>query len=508
MGRQQTVLTWLAALLFSTSPTWAQEEQEEAAEETPGVTRVGLSPGEPQTRSAPPQVPVGIAPADSASNVFDFHGFILVPLNVGILKRENPGPGQGNVALHTPPQVPQYVRSFGWTGVIPDPWAQLNFSYGSSTVSGTVIFGTRSFTDAAGYFNPVDQLGVTDAFIAANLSKLVGVPLELKVGAVTGRYGPMGAYDAGRYGTPLIARTNSIGETITAHLPLGDFDLVLEQGAGGQLGAPPRGLVPSGWNDYADASVGASFTYHFHAGIGYKRVVQLGGHYIGALSADDRTTNGETVPDGRINVLGGDLRLTAGRGGHLYLGAAYTDLSESSVVSGVIEVLNARGGPEIIREYLGPNSGGNGSLMTFGGQYDLSFARLAFGDLYKGKSPDLRLSLFGVGTMVKSDDEDFDGTTKLKVGGEATYSVAKWFGASARFDHVRPNFDINNQSYHIISPRLLFHTDWDSREELVLQYSRFMYGDGVIVRTGFPPEDDPTAIPDEHVFTLSGTYWW
>jgi hypothetical protein len=501
MSRHSKILMWLTGLLFSTSPVLAQE-----SEATP---RLGLSPGEPQTRSAPPQTPLGIPPSQSSSNVFDFHGFLLLPLNVGVLERADPGEGQGKVALHTPPQVPQYVRSFGWTGVVPDPWAQLNFSYGNQTVSGTVIIGTRSFADAAGYFNPVEQLGVTDAFLAANLSKLVGVPLELKLGAVTGRYGPMGAYDAGRYGTPLIARTNSIGETLSAAFELGDsFDLVLEQGAGGQVGGPPRGLVSAGWNGYADTNVGASFTHHVHAGLSYKRFVQFSGHYLGALSADDRATNGATVPDGRINVYGGDVRLTAGRGGHFYFGAALTDLSHAGVVSGVIEILNARGGPEIIREYLGPNSDGNGSLTTFGGQYDLSMARLIYGDLFQGKSPDLRLSLFGVATQVKSDDDDFDGVTKLKAGSEGTYGVTKWFSVSGRWDHVRPNSAINNQSYHILSPRVLFHTDWESRDELALQYSRFLYGEDVIVRTGFPAEDDPAAVPDEHVFSMSATYWW
>jgi hypothetical protein len=504
MSRLSTILTWLTGLLLSTSPLLAQE-----SEGNEGTTRLGLSPGEPQSRSAPPQVPLGIAPSQSSANVFDFHGFLLLPLNIGILERPDPGPGQRKTALHSPPQVPQYLRTFGWTGVIPDTWAQMSFGYGNKKISGTVIFGTRSFSSADGYFNPVEQVGVTDAFMSVNLSEIAHVPIELKLGAVTGRYGAMGMYDAGRYGTPLIARTNSIGETITAKLPLGkSFELVLEQGAGGQAGGPQRGLMPAGWNDYADDNVGSSFTHHVHAGLGYKKLAQVGLHYFGALSADDRATDNLKVPDGSITVFGADVRLTAGRAGHLYLGAARTKLSEARVVSGVIEILNSRGGPELMDEYLGPQSGGNGSLTVFGGQYDLSVSRAIYGNLYRGKSPDVRFSAFGVGTLVESEDEDFDGRTKLKFGAEGSYLIAKWFGVSTRFDHVRPNSEFNNQSYHIISPRLLFHTDWDSRDELVLQYSKFVYGQDVIVKTGFPPEDDPAAIPDGHVITMSGTYWW
>jgi hypothetical protein len=30
----------------------------------------------------------------------------------------------------------------------------------------------------------------------------------------------------------------------------------------------------------------------------------------------------------------------------------------------------------------------------------------------------------------------------------------------------------------------------------------------VVVQRGYPPEDDPRAIPDRNVFMLSGTFWW
>src|SRR5690606_14409623 len=138
----------------------------------------------------------------------------------------------------------------------------------------------QTLTDADGIYNPPDQLGINDAFISVNLSEAAGLPLEVKVGAVTGRYGAMGAYDAGRFATPLIARTNLIGESITAGIDLDDFTLVLEQGFGGQLGRPPEGLVPAGWNEFADPDVGASFVNHLHGGLSYQNLVQFGLHYF------------------------------------------------------------------------------------------------------------------------------------------------------------------------------------------------------------------------------------
>jgi hypothetical protein len=246
---------------------------------------------------------------------------------------------------------------------------------------------------------------------------------------------------------------------------------------------------------------------HLHAGLGYADLAQLGLHYLVAWTQDDLSTP-PNIRDGKITVLGADARFTLGRGGHLYAGFAHTDLSHAAVVSGVIEILNARGGPELISEYLGENSHGNGSLTTYGAQYDLSLARMLYGDFFQGNSPDVRLSAFGVGVGVKSDDAQHDGINKLKVGLEATYSMASWFAVSTRFDHVSSDSDDSAKAFNIFSPRLLFHTDWLSRDEFALQYSYFQYGSKVFGRTGSPPTEDPTATLDKTVLSLSGTFWW
>jgi hypothetical protein len=461
-------------------------------------------------------MPLG-ATSQAQQNVLDFHGYLLLPMRVGVLQRDDPAPGQNGTTLHSPPVVPQYLRSFEYTGVLPNPWAQLNISYGNSKVSATVVLAATSFSDATGLFNPSEQLGVNDAFVNFNLSEPLRTPLMVRVGALNGRYGVMGAYDAGRYGTALIARTNSIGESVSGSFALNrDVAIAVEQGLGGQLGRPPRGIAPAGWNDFADPNVGSSFVAHVHAGLAYAGLLQFGVHFLNAWTNDDQATS-SSGPDGRITVLGADARLTAGRFGHFYLGAAAVSAEDSEAVSGVIEILNARGGPELRDEYLGPASGGNGSLNIFGAQYDLSLARLVYGEKFRGESPDLLVSLFGMAAGVNSDDKTrhptdgtslYDGVQKLKGGMEITYNMLSWFGVSTRADHVRLNVDDPKQALTIVSPRLLFHTDWQSRDEIALQYSHFFYGSKVYARTGYPAVVDPTATRDADVFSLSATFWW
>ena len=225
---------WNAGLVLAVlaMPALALAAEAGAEREIP---RLGLSPGDPQVRSATPSVPFGIQPAESKkANVLDFHGYMLMPAHLGLHERDPLSDAQSGTVLHSPPLMAQNLRSFEYTGVVPSPWLQMNFLYGNSSVYATAILVGTSAMDGSSYYNPVEQFGVNDAFITANLTKTFGFPFLLHVGAFTGRYGAMGAWDAGRYGTPLIARTNTIGETIVAGYKLGEVFFVLEQGLGGR----------------------------------------------------------------------------------------------------------------------------------------------------------------------------------------------------------------------------------------------------------------------------------
>jgi hypothetical protein len=478
----------------------AQEPDERAKR-----PRLGVNPGAPQHRSVAPTLPMGVESTRADDWVLDFHGFLLVPLRLGIARRANPREGQADLVVHNPPQIPQDVREFEWTGAIPSTFVQLNFSYGTTLVRGTAIIAARTVNTGAGLFNPPEQLGLTDAFLTFDLTQTLGEVIEFNVGSFTNRYGVMGEYDAGRYGTPVIARTNVIGETITATFDFDGIGVTVEQGFGGGLGTP-LGIVPSGWNDFAETDVAPTLVNHLHAGLSYGGLAQLGLHYFYAWANDDRVAGG-LLPDGSISVIGADARVTAKQFGHLYVGLAHASMTDATTVSGALELLNARGGPEIIRNYLGANSGGNGSMTTLAGQYDLSVGRLMYPDL-EGHGPDILVSLFGMRTEVGSDDRDFDGLVRTKFGLEATYSMMSWLAAGLRYDNVMPDDVFEEQNFQIISPRIIFHTDWNSQDQLMLQYSRFIYGDGVIVKSGFPPQDDPRVNPDENVLVLSANIWW
>jgi hypothetical protein len=217
-------------------------------------------------------------------------------------------------------------------------------------------------------------------------------------------------------------------------------------------------------------------------------------------------------------VLAGDARLTMGRFGHLYLAVAHTDALQARTVSRVISVLNTQGGKGLMDNYLGSQSGGTGTLLTVGGQYDLSIGRLvSYPVPFSGDGPDLFVSVFGMQTQVTSTDKSldpyncrpkYDNITKRKYGVEATYSLLSWLAASARYDRVDPNVQDTRYSFAVLSPRLIFHTGWQSTDQLVLQYSHWFNGGHTTVRVGEPPMEDISVVPDGDVVSLSARMWW
>jgi hypothetical protein len=499
------------------APTPTTPSPAEATAAKP-LSALSMDPAAPEMSS----LPGGVTPAFGTLSTqpadwrFDYHGLLFVPLRVGFNTRLAPAADQSKTVLHAPPITPENFQGFGYTNVIPDPWAQVNFSYGNRDVTATIIIAARSITEGNSYFNPPDQLGINDAFVTFRELTTDHVRLKLDVGAFSNRYGNMGEYDSGRYGTPAIARIGGVGATQTGTYQVGPATLLAEAGLMGQLNKAPLGVEPAGWNGYLDPNTGTSFVPHVHVGVAYRDIGWVGLHALSALSDDDRATP-TTQPDGHIDVFAADVRLTLRRYGHFYIAAAQTGSHHARAVSDIIQILNAPGGPGLITEYFGPNSGGSGDLTTIAAQYDLSVGNLLrYPESFAGFGPDLFVSLFGVYTGVKSADATlrpdgrrlYDGISKLKYGAEISYAPLKWLALSGRYDRVIEDLDDATTTTAIVSPRVIFRSGYNARDQLVLQYSHWFNGSGVIVNSGAPPAPDPSVRPDQDVLSLMVSMWW
>jgi len=523
------LLTLLALSAGRSAPAFAEDAQPVVSTGTDPA--LGLDPSTPQTAA----LPGGVTPAYGQRSIsegewrFDFHGFLTAPLPVGIGTRDMPTPDQSGTTLHTPPAVPDDIDTFSHTGVVPLTYVQLNFSEGNSIVQANMSLLARQANASTSFLEPASQVGVNDLFVSL-LPRFKNLRTEVLVGAFSSRYGATGEYDEGRYGTPLIARVNGVGQRISVRGKAGNFVLMAEEGLVGQSNKAGTTVTPDVWNDFANPNEGTSFVAHGHLGARGWNLAQLGLHYLHAWSQDDRANNvvngtmmiDASVPDAKLDVVAGDVRVTAGRFGHLYAAASYVNAKYVGTLSRIIQIMNTRGGPGLIQNYLGPNSKGNGNLTIIGGQYDLSIGKLvSYPVPFSGDGPDLFLSLFGTVAHVNSDDHDangfayrdanfrvYDGTTMWKAGGELTYSVLPWLALSGRYDRVTPDTQDPTFTFAVVSPRVILRTDWQATDQIVIQYSHWFNGADTLIRVGDPPVDNTNFVPDTDMISLSASMWW
>ncbi|MDF3070512.1 MAG: hypothetical protein K0R38_6113 [Polyangiaceae bacterium] len=505
-------------------------------------------------------------------------------------------PGQSSLTLHAP-IIPD-GQSLSWQSTAHNrsDWAELFFGIGNSWAKATVGLQGYNFTDAS-FNDPKTQYGIGQAFVT--LTPDLGyenLRLMLKVGASQDRYGAAGKYDAGEYDTYLFGRTHVIGETLRAEYDLNEeWTLWLEEGLGGKR------PDPSSFNN-------ARFTMlaHGHAGLQRGRDLQFSAHllyswaqeedrpYDVSKQATEYASSVVDFPDGKLWVAGADVRADLGAWGYVYAGYSHVGAKNALVVGRALDVLHASGGGEyqlgVVDNYLGPGcvaafddpqmsgpnerkgglvgpgpvpapigcSAGTGSVDSVLGQYEFSLTnflqmREEGGQKFWGEGADLKLVLYGMLNKVKSDyrptDKTIwgptDGNLKLKYGADIQYRATPAITAALRFDRLQPNQDVPEQSFAVLSPRLVFTSNWVTREQLTFQYSRYIYNrrecTGAVSPADFarlrstgsalcvqppsaatPPDgfginselqdgdlrSASTMRPDLNVFKIEATFWW
>jgi hypothetical protein len=468
----------------------------------------------------------GSHPPDSGFR-FEVHGYINLPLRVGIGSRPNPGPGQNSTTLHGDPVLPG--ASYGWfdmTPTMPYPYAQSTFVIGNDVVKATASLGAWNISEsmtASTYFQNPAQQWFAQGFVDYT-PKTGPISVKIRAGAYPERYGSMGQYDVGAYAAPLIAYVRGAGATATVVFPFEyDLDLKLEAGFKGDLNHPPTGLAPSPSNNFASASQGATFAGHAHASLTYQQLATLSLHYIGGFEHDDRVDNfddpsttqtNEAIDraDSRLDVVGTDLTVNGGRFGYFYLGAVKSNFHSIEHINDLVQILNTGSGKLLMQRYLGQQGHGNGGLLLLGTQYTVSLGTLLrYPTEFWGEGPDLLVSVFGMLGSTSSDDPTFDGRKMLKYGTELTYSVLPWLAVSGRVDHVVPNTGDMQQSFVVFSPKLVFRNDWQGSWRggtLSLQYSAYGLGSHVIVNGDTRLMNNPSGRPDTQMVAIFATLSW
>jgi hypothetical protein len=433
-------------------------------------------------------------------------------------------PGQSKTTFHSP-YIPddQYL---GWTFTRQweQSWAEVFLSYGNDQVKGTVGIQGYDFTDASmlgGAANPA-QFGIGQGWVTITPNLPVdGLGLNWKVGAFWEKFGMAGRWDGGPYDTYMFGRTHQLGEALAATYQTGDLTFKLEHGFGAHLEMVPAGISISGsqqalsymnYNGQPNnfyppgASPGFTLINHVHAGVMYKKKIDFNVHYMMAWSQDDReegtlgsTPNGfnqsnyapvdtSTQPDGHLAVMGAEVRLSGGYLGDLYLAYSHIDAKNVTTVGPAIEVLHSSGG--------GGHNGGNGIYENFfngvgTGDGQIDSVQLYYNGRYNLAGVDLKYALFGLYSVVNGTDATSmnlltgtptAGTQKLKYGADIVANLFPWLGVGARGDYVQPDSHDTNESFGVLSPKLVFRSRYVTHEEITLQYSHYWNGSDTLAQ--------------------------
>lgn len=512
---------------------------------------LGLSPHAPGMQSI---LPGAIAPSfgtpvqPAQGGKLDLQGYVQAGARVGYGKRERATSDQHITTWHGDPLVPR-GNVFETTNNVPYTWAELRFIYSRPMVQSTVSIGAWSLAesgDAGGSYLSNAQLWIRDAFVTytpLKLDKKDPVDLTWKVGVYEDRYGAMAQYSTGVYGAPIVATIAGVGETLTAAIPTGPLKLFLEHGIKTSLGRPSAEAPTGPSHNWLKPWEGQTFVNHAHVGFDWEGKVRPALHYIAAASRDDTGDHvplgnlragyddyeggqPETYPqldhaDGSLRVLGADVHFNLQRFGYLVLGASQTKGEYVRTLNGIVQVLNAGGGRDLMDRYFGRNNDlGRGTLSLAGFEYSVSLGTLLrYPGEFWGEGPDLNVSLFGMYGQVAADDPARDGQQMLKFGGEAVYSPLSWLALAARYDRSTPYLkqpsvplynDQNDNTFQVLTAKLVFRSDWNAREALTLQYSRYIYRPNyhLVTLNAGGQVSSVTDEPDRDLVALYGTLWW
>ena len=439
-----------------------------------------------------------------------FSGFMSASFQGSIGERTNPVAGQSKTVIHTPPQTLDEYASFVGTNTMPGQWVALNFTYGNGVVSANVSLNTWNPTEPTTYYQIGSQIFLMNAYLEFTLPQIGPIRPRVMAGYFGPFYGSLAEYGLGMYTNPMVGSPRGVGELAVLEYRLQPtWTLFVEHGfVGSRNGNVPWNVVPTGGNGGANPVLPAAWVHHAHVILRRTGDTQFhtGLHYLYNWAQDDRSQqpidNNTTrevfenqIKDGNITVLGWDANARNASWGSVGIGASYIRGEDAFLLRG----LNTFGGEgnNLTDRWFGPASGGTGTLLAMGLNYNTSLGRM-LRPSYSSDAPDVAinagfvmaytlthtLTVPGTGsaeapiapTPLPADADLFNHRARYKFGVESIYTMRSWVGVALRADCVVPNSKDLGETFYVLAPRVVFRTNWVSRESISIIYGRWFYG--------------------------------
>jgi hypothetical protein len=102
----------------------------------------------------------------------------------------------------------------------------------------------------------------------------------------------------------------------------------------------------------------------------------------------------------------------------------------------------------------------------------------------------------------------FDGRVRYKFGVDGLYAFSRYVSAGGRVDRVVPNSKDSTESFFVAAGRLVFKTDWQSRESIMLLYAKWFYGDNTHPEYSVLTPSLPLPRLDDQLIAVNVNMWW
>jgi hypothetical protein len=201
-------------------------------------------------------------------------------------------------------------------------------------------------------------------------------------------------------------------------------------------------------------------------------------------------------------VMGGEVHLDHPIAGNGYIGYSHVDAADIMPLSDAIQVIHGSTGQVFKENYFGdqPNQyitppstipvavtqngpfDDTGKVDTILFQYIFRLAPILG---KKREDLDLTLAAFGMYNHISAPKVVLGNTIvptyqfeqdRFKFGGELQFGVARFLSLGVRGDRVMPDGGNTEVAYSALSPRVVLHSNWLAREYVILNYTRYFFG--------------------------------
>jgi hypothetical protein len=502
---------------------WAEEpsastENARAPEEPPTAQPAATATPPPTATPQPALTPPPTTPTSESSEEEEpagWHikvtGYFRAPISMGISSRPGPddqtGPSKTQVSYGPNRVLDWNYYSFAYTRLQEQDWAEL-FVHEKKKHVDAVVGWMGYWYQSAGFRNPDAAWTPGMAYLTLDTDIDVG-HLNPNIEATLGAWWPKFGYFE-KYDTYTLGRFRQIGEQLKLTVPINpDLTAALVEGFGTNRDGSFNYLAPP----FYGAIVGLDLLTWWNLELTYKKYVDIGFHYNTEWTADPNLEPQNTLDpksyqaaqQAHLTVAGMEANLSAPRAGHLWISPSYISVRNGwALSSGGTEVMHSLGGSGVASNYLAWNntpsdSTGTGAMFNLGFLYENTISGCE-GKPRGSVLPDLAVSLFGLYTSASLDlpagskltqtRPDANRLRQFKYGVDATLQATDWVGFMLRGDLV--DYDLDHPAYIFaaLTGRVIFASHFLSRERMYVQYSRYVYGDKMLLN-GVWPSGEP-----------------